>query len=119
RLARPIREAGMKIADTITVTIAGDTITLHPALRHGIRLERRPGSFAALVQEIIDGSLSTALDILGDHLDMTPHMRGAVFNVLPDLQEPLLTYVMACAGIDPDDAPANDNSKNDNPVVSR
>lgn len=108
----------MKIADTIIVTIAGERVTLHPALRHGIRLERRPGSFAGLIQDITDGSLTAACDLIGDHLDMTPHTRDAVFNVLPDLQGPLLAYVMACAGIDADDeAPANDNKAKGKPVT--
>jgi hypothetical protein len=109
----------MKIADTITVTIAGEPVTLHPALRHAIRLERRPGSFAALVQEVIDGSLTAACDLIGDHLDMTPHTQDAVFNVLPDLRDPLLAYVMALAGIDADDMPANDNGKSANLSASR
>lgn len=109
----------MKIADPITVTIGGDTITLHPALRHAIRLERRPGSFAALVQEITDGSLTAACDLIGDHVPMSAHMQDAVFNVLPDLRDPLLAYVMACAGIDPEDLPANDNGKSDTVSVSR
>ena len=101
----------MKIADTITVTVAGDTITLHPALRHAMRLERREGSFATLVQEITDGSLTVACDLIGDHVSMSAHMRDAVFNVLPDLRDALLAYVMACAGIDPDDAPAEGKAK--------
>lgn len=100
-----------KLADDITVILAGEAIALRPSLRFAIRLERRPGSFAALVQEIMDGSLTAACDLIGDHVPMSAHMQDAVFNVLPDLRDPLLTYVMALAGIDPEDAPANDNAK--------
>ncbi len=107
----------MKLADDITVRIGGEAITLRPCLRFAIRLERRPGSFAGLIQEITDGSLTATCDLIGDHLDMTPHTQDAVFNVLPDLREPLLAYVMACAGIDADDnAPANDNKAKGKPV---
>lgn len=98
-----------KLADDITVILAGGAITLRPSLRFAIRLERRPGSFAALVQEIMDGSLSAACDIIGDHVRMTPDMQDAILAALPSLRGPLIAYVMACAGIDPDDAPANDN----------
>ena len=108
-----------KLAERITITLGADSIELRPSLRFAIRLERRPGSFAALVQAIPDGSLTAACDILGDHVTMSAHMQDAVFNVLSDLRDPLLTYVMACAGIDPEDLPANDNGKSDTVSVSR
>jgi hypothetical protein len=95
----------MKIAEEIIVDIAGEAIELHPSLRCAIRLERRPGSFRTLVQHINEGSLSAALDIIGPHTDL-PFLQNKVFDVLDTLRVPLLSYVMACAGIDPDDAPS-------------
>lgn len=97
-----------KLAQSITITLGGKDIHLVPRLRFAMRLERRPGSFAALVREIMDGSLSAAVEIIGDHV---PVSADTVFDALPDLREPLLTYVMALAGIDPEDTPANDNAK--------
>lgn len=96
----------MKIAEEIIVNIAGEAIELHPSLRCAIRLERRPGSFRQLVQDIEEGSLTAALDIIGPHADLL-FLQNRVFDVLNTLRVPLLAYVMACAGIDPDDAPSD------------
>lgn len=97
----------MRLADDITVTIGGEAITLRPCLACAIRLERRPGSFAALARDVMDGSLSAVCDIIRDHADM-PCLEVLVFDVLDDLREPLLRYVMALANIDPDDRPHAD-----------
>lgn len=100
----------MKLADDITITLAGEDIVLHPALRHAIRLERRPGSFGRIVREINEGSLTAAVDIIRDHYDH-PMLDHRVFGALPALKAPLLAYVLACAGIDPDEQPADDKPK--------
>ncbi|WP_353641970.1 hypothetical protein [Mesorhizobium sp. WSM2239] len=100
----------MRLADEITITIAGEAVVLVPALRHAIRLERRPGSFSGLAREIIDGSLSAACDIIGDHTDM-PFLESRVLDELDRLKEPLLQYVMALAGIDPEDRPHADATR--------
>lgn len=100
-----------KLADTITVSIGGEAIELRPCLRFAIRLERRPGSFARLARDVMDGSLSAACEIIRDHADM-PMLENRVLDVLDDLREPLTLYIMALAGIDPNEAPANDNAAN-------
>lgn len=98
-----------KLATDIVVSIGGEAITLRPSLRFAIRLERRPGSFSKLASEVMDGSLSAAVEIIRDH-DDSPFLESHVLDELDTLQTPLLQYVMALAGIDPEDAPANDNN---------
>lgn len=96
----------MKVADDITIRIGGEAITLRPCLRFALRLERRPGSFGQLAREIMDGSLSAAVEIVRDHASIK-HLETRLFEVgIETLQSALLRYVMALAGIDPDDAPA-------------
>ncbi len=102
----------MKLADDITIRVAGELITLRPSLRHAIRLERRHGSFAALAREVMDGSLTAAIEIIEPQADGLPFLPNRVLDELPRLQPALLAYVMALAGIDPDEAPKGkaDNS---------
>lgn len=92
----------MKLADDITIEIGGETITLHPSLWHAIRLARRVDSFDKLVRGVIDGNLTIACAIIIDHADMD-FLENHVFDALPDLREPLLDYILACAGIDPEE----------------
>jgi hypothetical protein len=109
----------VKLADDITVILAGEAITLRPSLRFAIRLERRPGSFAKLARDVMDGSLTAACDIIRDHAD-SRFLETRIFDAgIERLQSPLLAYVMALAGIDPEDAPANDNAKNATVAYSR
>lgn len=98
----------MKLADEIVIRIGGEAIELRPSLRFAIRLERRPGSFSGLLKEIMDDSLTAAVEIVGDHTD-TPMLTDKLFNHgLDRLREPLVRYVLALTGID--DVPAdNDN----------
>ena len=100
----------MKLAETITITVVGEEIILHPALRHAIRLERREGSFRQLVADINEGSLTAALDIIAAHTDLA-NLSSRVFDVLPQLKPALLAYVAACAGVDPSDKPSDDKPK--------
>ena len=93
----------MRLADTIIVTIAGEDIHLRPSLACAIRLERREGSFQKLTREIMDGSLSAAVEIIQDHTDLD-FLPNRIMDELDALKAPLLQYVMACAGVDPDDA---------------
>ncbi|MEO9340473.1 hypothetical protein ABFT80_23970 [Mesorhizobium sp. SB112] len=95
----------MKLADDITITVAGEEIFLHPALRHAIRLERLEGSFAKLIRDVQENSLSAAVEIIRDHTDML-FLENRVLEVLPELKGSLLAYVMALTGIDLEDAPA-------------
>jgi hypothetical protein len=100
-----------KLADDIVIRLGGEDIVLRPSLRFAMRLERRPGSFGQLAREITDGSLTTACEIIRDHEPAMPYLKQRVFEALGELREPLMRYVLDCAGFDPD-APAADN---DNP----
>lgn len=100
----------MRLADEITITVGGEAIELRPCLRFAMRLERREGSFAKLIRDVNEGSLAAAVEIILDHADM-PFLENRVFDVLPELRGPLLSYVMACTGLDPDEAPAEGKAK--------
>lgn len=97
-----------KLADSIVVSIGGEAIELRPSLRFAIRLERRPGSFAGLFREIMDGSLTATTAIIRDHYDHPMLEQRILDTGIETFRDPILSYVAACAGIDPD-APANDN----------
>jgi hypothetical protein len=94
----------MKLADRITITLAGEEVELHPALRHAIRLERRDGSFRKLLADISDGSLTAAVEIIRDHYSDATFINNRVFDAGVDNLAPSLTrYVIACTGLDPYD----------------
>lgn len=99
----------MKLADHIEITIGGELVTLVPRLRHAVRLERRDGSFAAIMREVMDGSLSAACEIVGPH-HPSPDLPALVFDALPNLRLPLINYVTQCIGLDPEDIPAEGNA---------
>lgn len=94
----------MRLADEITVIIAKEAVTLRPSLRCAIRLERRPGSFQQLTRDIMDGSLTAAVEVIQDHTDLD-FLPNRILDDLDRLKPALLRYVMACAGVDPHDAP--------------
>lgn len=98
-----------KLADIITVSIGGEAIELRPSLRFAIRLERRPGSFAGLLREIMDGSLTAACEIIRDHADIPMLETRILDNGLETFREPLVRYVLALTGMDDTPEPANDN----------
>lgn len=100
-----------KLADIITVSIGGEAIELRPSLRFAIRLERRPGSFAGLLREIMDGSLTAACEIIRDHADIPMLETRILDNGLDPLREPLVRYVLALTGMDDTPEPANDNGR--------
>lgn len=91
-----------RLAEEIVVNLAGEAIVLRPSLRHALALERRPGSFKAVLDAIDEGSLTVAAEII------RPHHPGisldAVFVHLDRLKPALVAYVLACAGIDTDEA---------------
>ena len=89
----------MRLADELTCTIGGEVIVLRPSLRNAIRLERRSGSFAGVAAKIMEGSLETACAIMRDNAAIL-FLEHRVLDALPSLQEPLIAYVAACAGID-------------------
>jgi hypothetical protein len=94
----------MRLAEEITVTIAKEAVTLRPSLRFAIQLERRPGSFQNLTRDIMDGSLTAAVEIIQPHTDLD-FLPNRIMDELDGLKPALLQYVMACAGVDRDDAP--------------
>lgn len=96
------------LAERITISVGGDSIVLRPSLRVAMRIERRPGSFAKLIQEIGEDSLGAAMDIIRDHAEANAY---AVLDVLPVIKPALLSYVFALAGIDPEDEPDGDKAK--------
>lgn len=95
----------MRLAHAIVIKLGVEDIELRPRLRFAIQLERRSGGFSQLVTDINDGSLTAALDIIAPHTGM-PFLAPRIHHVLPKLHGPLLAYVSACAGIDPDDKQA-------------
>lgn len=97
----------MKLAEEIVIELAGEVVELRPSLRHAIRLERRDGGFRQLFQDLRDGSLTAAVDIIEPHYrgDMIEHR---VMDAMHEIRPALIAYALACAGIDPD---KTDNGK--------
>lgn len=94
----------MRLADEIVIVLGGEVIVLHPALRHAIALERKPGGFKRLLDEVQDGSLTAAIELIEPHHGH-PLLANRIFDAgLATLMEPLTRYIFACAGIDPDEA---------------
>ncbi|WP_333822421.1 hypothetical protein [Pinisolibacter sp.] len=106
-----------RLAEEIIVHLAGEAIMLRPSLRHALRLERRPGSFKAVLDGIEEGSLTVAAEIIRPHAhDVT---LDAIFAAgLAKLREPLTLYVLGCAGIDPETAPARRAKASGKPLPS-
>ena len=95
----------MKLGEDIVVMIGGEAVRLVPRLRHALALERRPGSFKSVLDAIEEGSLTVAAETI------RPHHPGVTLDAifaagLAKLREPLTLYVLGCAGIDPETAPA-------------
>lgn len=90
----------MALAREITITIAGELVALRPSLRHAMRLERREGSFAQLIRDVTDGSLTAAVEIIRPNHPIAFLDAKIMDAGLDNLQPPLLLYIAACAGID-------------------
>lgn len=103
----------MKIAGDNIINVGDEWITLHPSLRHAIRLVNRSGGFQTVVRDILDGSLSAAVDVIEPNADLSREYLAECLlqSGLSSIKQQLFLYVMHCAGIDPDDAPANENRK--------
>lgn len=114
----------MQIADSITIIVDGDEVDLRPSLRCAMRLERsRTGSFQALARELMQGSLTAAVDIVEPHTDFSrEYLAECILPQLDALKPVLLSYLAACTGIDPDDkadeAPKGKKAKSAKPVTS-
>lgn len=103
----------MRLADhDIEVELGGEIIELRPTLRHAIRLARLPGSLGGLADQVTQGSLTAAVTILNDH-HPHPYLATHIMDAgLDTLAGPLLSYLMACSGYDPDARfPANDGGE--------
>lgn len=98
----------MKLEGEIWVKIGAEEIKLRPTLRHALRLEAKEGGLASLARHLGDGSLSATLEVLSDHSDCVSPSAGLL--ALDDLREPLLQFVLQCAGIDPDQPPSGDHA---------
>jgi len=92
----------MRLAVPIIVILAGEAVTLRPSLACAMQLERRPGSFKGLLDEIADDSLSAASAIIAPH-HSHPMLASRIMDAgLDRLRPVLIDYVLQCAGIDPD-----------------
>lgn len=101
----------MKLAEEITISIAGEDVELRPTLRLALQWERRPGGFSRVLRDLDDLSLSTAADLIADH-DPHPLIINRVFDAgLVNLREPLVRYVLALAGVDPENVEKAATSK--------
>ena len=99
----------MRLAqDEIKITLDHEAIYLRPSLRAAFRLERRHGGFDKIIKGIVDGNFSIMADVIRESTD--PRTSFAYFlggaDQLPmrlaieRVAEPLITHVMALAGVD-------------------
>lgn len=92
----------MRLAAPIIIILAGEAVALRPSLACAMQLERRPGSFKGLLDEIADDSLSAASAIIAPH-HSHPMLAIRIMDAgLETLRPALMDYVLQCAGIDPD-----------------
>jgi hypothetical protein len=87
------------LANEITCTVGGELIVLRPTLRRALRLARREGSFAKLIEDIQDGSLAAALAIVADNYSGADLEAKLLSDGLIAIDDPLLVYVLECAGL--------------------
>jgi hypothetical protein len=95
-------------ADSISIELAGEAFELRPSLRASLRLVRRH-SFPSLLAAVQAFNVTIIMDMLREaaieprllRAEMTQHGLGSTRNRLTG---PLAQFVLAIAGIDPDDA---------------
>ena len=93
----------MKVGDDqFEIMLAGEFIALRPTLRCGMRLDRRFGSFAKLIDDLNEGSLSAATFVLYPHCDRLALGFMIIEADLESVCTKLIPFVLECAGIDPD-----------------
>lgn len=99
----------MRLAqDEITIDLGHEVIRLRASLRAAFRLERRHGGFDKIVKGIAGGNFSIMADVIRESSD--PRSSFAEFlddiDAMPmglaieRISEPLITHVMALAGVD-------------------
>lgn len=102
----------MRLAEEITVVIAGEAIELRPSLRLALQLERRPGGFAKVLREIDDLTLGTMAELIEPHHGGGMSFLPDVFDAgLGNLRPALIAYVLSLAGVDPEQAEKAATSK--------
>jgi len=104
----------MRLAsEDITVMVAGEPVTLHPSLRAALRLARRHNGFTGLALGVMHGRIEIMAELIsegsgspetGQHFLFDVQHRG-LGRSLAAVQVPLLDFIGALAGHDPD-APA-------------
>ena len=92
----------MNLASEITITIGPENITLRPTLRRALRLASRDGSFSKIITEIEDGSLTATLTVIADNYPNDDLAEKLMRAGTDRSKEPLLSYVLECAGLNPD-----------------
>lgn len=100
----------MALTAPIIITLAGEDIVLRPSLACAMQLERRPGSFKAILADVMGDSLTAASEIIAAHHGH-PQLAARIMDAgLDNLRPALIAYVLQCAGMNPDARPpANDN----------
>ena len=103
--------------DHIEITLASELIILRPTLHCGFRLERREGSFAKLIADLQEGSLSAAHYVLADHFKRPGIAQSIMDAGIEDVCGTLIPFVLYCAGIDPLHTSAQDRQSGANEVT--
>ncbi len=98
-------------AETISIEIGGETFELRPSLRACMRLVRRLG-LPALAVAIRDFNITVIMDVLREAAIKPALLLNEIAaiglgTVRNRLAEPLAQFVLAVAGIDPDDTTAS------------
>lgn len=104
----------MKIAGEIIVSMAGEEICLHPSLRHAMQLAERPGGFQTIARDIIEGSLTVAIDLIAPNCDLSrEYLAECVLEAgISTIQPQLLEYIVALVAIDPEEQVATNDKGN-------
>jgi hypothetical protein len=89
----------------IVIELGGEFITLRPTLRCGFRLERREGSFAKLISDLQEGSLTAAHFVLADNFHRPTIATCIVDAGLEDVCGKLILHAISCTGLDPNAKP--------------
>jgi len=92
----------MKLDQGIQVTLGSESAILRPSLRYALALEGRSGGIPGLIADLQDGSLTAYCDILRPHFGGGKFFTQQVFDAMNELQAPLIEFVFALTGIDPD-----------------
>lgn len=103
----------MRLAsEDILIKIDGESITLRPSLRAGLRLTRKYETLAAIANGIAEGSFTVISDVIANG-SLYPNACERLFSdidqqplsrVLAILQKPLIDFAVSLAGTNDDDS---------------